>query len=65
MNENLREMHVEVLADEIDRLRATISRLQEYARHQPGCYWWQGPSIVPTPCDCGYDDLMKELEESK
>lgn len=44
---------------EITRMRATISRLREYARHKPSCWWWRGPN-----CDCGYDELRKELEES-
>ncbi len=44
---------------------AAIGKLREYARHKPICYWWQGPKASPTPCDCGYDELMKELEESK
>ncbi len=51
--------------DQNKYLESTISRLREYARHQPGCYWWQGPSIVPTPCDCGYDALMAEVEGTK
>ena len=44
---------------------AAIGKLREYARHKPICYWWQGPKASPTPCDCAYDELMKELEESK
>ena len=44
---------------------ATIERLREYARHTPACYWWSGTINQPHPCDCGYDELMKELEESK
>jgi len=47
-------------ANEIESLRATISRLREYARHKPGCWWLIGPN-----CDCGYDALMAELEGSK
>ncbi len=46
---------------EIESLRATISRLREYARHQPGCCWWTGTIYQPHPCDCGYDDLIKEI----
>jgi len=53
------------LREEIYTLRATIERLREYARHKPSCYWWQGSSIAPKPCDCGYDELMKELEGTK
>ncbi len=49
-------------AREIVKLRATISRLREYARHDPSCKSW---GRIPCPCDCGYDELMKELEESK
>lgn len=47
-------------AIEIESLRSTISRLREYARHKPGCWWLRGPN-----CDCGYDALMAELEGSK
>ena len=43
-------------------LESTISRLREYARHDPSCKSW---GRIPCPCDCGYDELMKELEESK
>ena len=63
-------------ADEIERLRHDIERhiamaselatenerLREYARHDPSCKSW---GRIPCPCDCGYDELMKELEESK
>ncbi len=50
------------LIAEIESLRATIERLREYARHDPSCKSW---GRIPCPCDCGYDELMKELEESK
>ncbi len=43
-------------------LESTISRLREYARHDPSCKSW---GRIPYPSDCGYDELMKELEESK
>lgn len=44
-------------------LRTTISRLREYATHMSWCdvVTW----INDRNCDCGYDELMKELEESK
>ncbi|MBP9032541.1 MAG: hypothetical protein KBG29_01520 [Pseudomonadales bacterium] len=51
--------------EEMERMRATIERLREYARHTPACYWWSGTINQPHPCDCGYDELMAELEESK
>ena len=46
---------------------ATISRLREYARHKRGCDSRFSYDTEPgsLPCDCGYDKLMKELEESK
>jgi hypothetical protein len=44
---------------------ATIERLREYARHTPACYWWSGTLNQPHPCDCGYDEFMKEVEETK
>ena len=56
--------HYDVLVAENTRLLATISRLREYAKHKPICYWWQGPKASPTPCDCGYDALMAELGEN-
>jgi len=48
--------------EEIAALKATISRLREYARHDPSCKSW---GRIPCPCDCGYDALAKELEVSK
>ena len=51
--------------DQNKYLESTIARLREYARHKPACYWWSGTIPQPHPCDCGYDELMKELEESK
>ena len=50
-----------------DSQRATISRLREYARHKRGCDSRFSYDTEPgsLPCDCGYDKLMKELEESK
>ncbi len=61
---------------EIERLRHDIERhiamaselatenerLREYARHDPSCKSW---GRIPCVCDCGYDELMKELEETK
>jgi hypothetical protein len=44
---------------------ATIERLREYARHTPACYWWSGTLNQPHPCDCGYDELLAALEETK
>ncbi len=54
-------------ADENEVLRATISSLREYIQHKPECQTrpenpW--PNGLPT-CDCGYDELMAELEETK
>ena len=59
---------LDIAADEIERLRAAISRLREYAEHTTGCDSWAWPGGMKKPhakCDCGYDELMKELEESK
>ena len=47
---------------------ATISRLREYAEHTTGCDSWAWPGGMKKPhakCDCGYDALIAELEESK
>jgi hypothetical protein len=50
----------------MEELRSTISRLREYARHKSACPApLQDFCKEPLPCDCGYDELMKELEESK
>lgn len=59
--------HYDVLVAENTRLLATISRLREYARHKRGCDSRFSYDTEPgsLPCDCGYDKLMKELEESK
>ena len=50
-------------ADEIDRLRATVERLLRYAYHEEECrvMKWNGGIV----CDCGYEELMEKLEESK
>lgn len=41
---------------------AAIERMREYAEHDAECQGQPGHDI---PCSCGYDELMKELEESK
>jgi len=41
---------------------AAIERMREYAEHDAEC---QGQPGYDIPCSCGYDELMKELEESK
>lgn len=51
-----------VAADEIDRLRAAISRLREYAWHKASCSRFPD---LPFDCDCGYDTLLAALEETK
>ena len=72
------ESHTEICAlqGEIERLRHDIERhiamasdlatenerLREYARHKPCC----PNGIFPTAsCDCGYDELIAELEDGK
>ena len=52
---------------EISELRAAIERLREEAKHgyfcQSGQYnSWTGQNH---PCNCGYDALMADLEETK
>ena len=53
-----------------EQLRATISRLREYAGHHANCgekfIWADNPQhdITNAPCDCGYDELMKELDDA-
>jgi len=44
---------------------ATIERLREYARHEDECAFMSGWTNEVHPCDCGYDELMKELEEAR
>ena len=41
---------------------AAIEKLREYAEHDAECRGQPGYDI---PCSCGYDELMKDLEESK
>ena len=52
--------------DEIEALKATISRLRDallrYAYHEEEC---AAIDRGLSNCDCGYDELMNELEESK
>ena len=58
---------LDLSADEIDRLRATVERLLRYAYHEEECQVmkWNGGIV----CDCGYDELTAALatpsEESK
>lgn len=47
-------------------LRATISRLREYADHKITCGTLSADYFIEKQgCDCGYDELMAELEETK
>ena len=47
-------------------LESTISRLREYAGHRMWCNVMSGDyGREQQGCDCGYDELLKELEESK
>ena len=43
---------------------ATIERLREYARHTKECHAFDFLYGGEPYCDCGYDELRKELEES-
>ncbi len=56
----------EASGDERDELRATISRLRDalsrYAYHEEDC---AAVDRGLSNCDCGYDELMAELEETK
>lgn len=54
--------YYDVLVAENTRLLATISRLREYAGHDAKCRGQPGYDI---PCSCGYDNLMKDMEEPK
>ena len=51
--------------EEIATLKATISRLRAYAEHTSGCAWheYADEGLWRQPCDCGYDDLIKEIGE--
>ena len=42
---------------------ATIERLREYAGHKPECIVLWMEEQEQYPCDCGYDDLVKEIGE--
>jgi hypothetical protein len=60
--------YYDVLVAENTRLLATISRLREYAGHNPACTHWDwvlGASRSGDTCDCGYDALLAALEETK
>ena len=50
--------------DEIEALKATISRLLRYAYHEEECAVMTCCGDLQ-PCDCGYDELIKALEETK
>ena len=53
-------------ADEIEALPSTISRLREYADHKITCGTLSADYFIEKQgCDCGYDELMAELEETK
>lgn len=65
-NERLKHFENALIAEqeENERLLAVIERLREYAGHRTTCaakYLHAGNRR----CDCGYDALMAELEESK
>lgn len=48
------------------KMHRTITHLREYAEHTTGCDSWAWPGGMKKPhakCDCGYDALMKELED--
>lgn len=64
--EQMQQYYRRAIADR-DNAKATISRLREYIQHKPECQTWPHnpwPNGLPT-CDCGYDDLMEELEDGK
>lgn len=57
---------LESLSVEVESLRSTISRLREYADHKITCGTLSADYFIEKQgCDCGYDELMAELEESK
>ena len=49
-------------AEEIEQLRAAISRLLRYADHEEDC---AAIDRGLSNCDCGYDELMAEAGEGK
>ena len=51
-------------AKDMREQKKTISRLLRYAYHEEECAVMTCCGDLPR-CDCGYDELMKELEESK
>ena len=64
--EQMQQYYRRAIADR-DNANAAISRLREYANHRSNCsfHLWDSDAMTFMPCDCGYDELMKELEESK
>jgi len=70
-NERLKHFENALIAEqeENERLRAEVERLREYTDHSVRCDL-RRPALeflnpIRTGCDCGYDALMEELEESK
>ena len=58
--------YYDVLVAENTRLLATLSRLREYADHKITCGTLSADYFIEKQgCDCGYDELMAELEETK
>ena len=52
--------------DQNKYLESTISRLREYADHKITCGTLSADYFIEKQgCDCGYDELMAELEETK
>ncbi len=43
---------------------AAIKGLREYANHRSNCsfHLWDSDAMTFLPCDCGYDDFIKEIE---
>lgn len=67
--EQMQQYYRRAIADR-DETKATISRLREYAVHKEKCfvraigYNAQGKlGSLGLPCNCGYDELIRSLEE--
>ena len=63
--EQMQQYYRRAIADR-DEAKATISRLREYAGHKDECRLASMYQFIAIQgCDCGYDELLAALEETK
>ena len=62
--DRLREEYIDACADaakKYARLRALLEKARDYLEHDPAC----ATRLADSPCACGYDALLAELEQEK